>query len=57
MDMGDSAVNMVADPVRPPRNYVKMSKGKHWLWAKKIFANYYLWKMKRGFTKSPKWVW
>ena len=57
MDMGAKAVNLLADPVRPPRNYVKLSQGKRWLWAKKIFANYYLWKMKRGFTKSPKWVW
>jgi sulfide:quinone oxidoreductase len=57
MDMGDSAVNLMADPVRPPRNSVKVSHGKRWLWAKKIFANYYLWKMKHGFTKSPKWVW
>jgi sulfide:quinone oxidoreductase len=57
MDMGDRAVNLKADPIRPPRNYVRMSEGKRWLWAKKIFANYYLYKMKRGFSKSPKWVW
>ncbi len=57
MDMGDSAILMVADPVRAPRNRIKTSHGKRWLWAKKIFANYYLWKMKHGFTKSPKWVW
>ena len=57
MDMGDSGMNMVADPVRPPRNHVKMSEGKRWLWAKKIFAHYYLWQIKRGGIKSPKWVW
>ena len=57
MDMGDRGMNMVADPVRPPRNHVKMSKGKHWLWAKKIFAHYYLWQIKRGGIKSPRWVW
>lgn len=57
MDMGDEAAHMVADPVRPPRNVSKMSKGKRWLWAKRFFANYYLWKMKRGATRSPKWVW
>jgi sulfide:quinone oxidoreductase len=57
MDMGDEAAHMVADPIRPPRNVSKMSKGKRWLWAKRFFANYYLWKMKHGATRSPKWVW
>ncbi len=57
MDMGDQAAHMVADPIRPPRNVSKMSKGRRWLWAKRFFANYYLWKIKRGATRSPKWVW
>ena len=57
MDMGDTAGHMVADPVRPPRNVSKLSKGKRWLWAKRFFANYYLWKMRHGATRSPKWVW
>ena len=57
MDMGDRAAHMVADPVRPPRNRIKMSGGRRWLWAKRIFAHYYLWKIRRGATKSPKWVW
>ncbi len=57
MDMGDEAAHMVADPIRPPRNVSKMSKGKRWLWAKKFFADYYLWKIRRGATRSPKWVW
>jgi sulfide:quinone oxidoreductase len=57
MDMGGEAVHIVADPIRPPRNVSHMSKGKRWLWAKMFFANYYLWKMKRGATRSPKWVW
>ena len=57
MDMGDKGMNMVADPVRPPRNIVKMSEGKRWLWAKKIFAHYYLWHIKRGGVRSPRWVW
>ncbi|MAF95714.1 MAG: sulfide:quinone reductase [Rhodospirillaceae bacterium] len=57
MDMGDEAVHIVADPVRPPRDVSKISKGKRWLWAKRFFANYFLWKMKRGATRSPKWVW
>ena len=57
MDMGDGAAHVVADPVRPPRNVSTMSTGKRWLWAKRFFANYYLWKMKRGATRNPKWVW
>ena len=57
MDMGDYGAHMVADPMRPPRNVSAMSRGKRWLWAKRFFANYYLWKMKRGATNSPKWVW
>ena len=57
MDMGDQAAHMVANPIRPPRNVSEMSKGRRWLWAKKFFANYYLWKMRHGATRSPKWVW
>jgi sulfide:quinone oxidoreductase len=57
MDMGDKAAHMIADPVRPPRNLSKVREGKHWLWAKKLFAHYYLWKAKHGITKSPRWVW
>jgi sulfide:quinone oxidoreductase len=57
MDMGQDAVHMVADPVRPPRNVSTMSKGRRWLWAKRFFAGYYLWKIRRGATRSPKWVW
>src|SRR3990172_1633368 len=57
MDMGDEAAHMVADPIRPPRNVSRMSHGRRWLWAKRVFADYYLWKMKRGATRSPKWVW
>ena len=33
------------------------SVGKRWLWAKKFFSGYYLWKLRRGATKCPKWVW
>jgi sulfide:quinone oxidoreductase len=50
MDMGNTAAYMVADPVRPPRNLSRISEGRRWLWAKKIFANYYLWNAKRGRT-------
>ncbi len=57
MDMGEEAVHIVADPVRPPRNVSELSKGRRWLWAKRFFSNYYLWKLRRGATRSPKWVW
>ena len=57
MSMGDQGAHVVADPVRPPRNVSELSNGKRWLLAKKFFSNYYLWKMKRGATRSPKWVW
>jgi len=57
MDMGDRGAHMVADPVRPPRNVTRFGVGRRWLWAKKVFSSYYLWKMKRGATRSHKWVW
>ncbi|MEW5947247.1 MAG: FAD-dependent oxidoreductase [bacterium] len=53
MDMGDKAARMLADPVRPPRNRVAMSHGRHWLWAKKAFEKYFLWKIKRGALWLP----
>lgn len=57
MDMGTKGAHIVADPVRPPRNVSRLSSGKRWLWAKRFFANYYLWKLRRGANRSPKWVW
>jgi sulfide:quinone oxidoreductase len=57
MDMGGSAARMKADPVRPPRNIAKMSKGRQWLWAKRLFERYYLWKAKRGKTVSSGLGW
>lgn len=57
MDMGDEGAHIIADPVRPPRNISALSSGRRWLWAKRFFSNYYLWKMRRGANKSPKWVW
>ncbi len=57
MDMGAEGAHLVADPVRPPRNVSEFSSGKRWLWAKRFFANYYLWKLRRGSNRSPKWVW
>jgi len=50
MDMGNTAARMLADPVRPPRNEVKMSVGRRWLWAKRAFAPYTLWKLRTGRT-------
>ncbi len=57
MDMGDKGAHMVADPIRPPRNRSEMSIGKRWLWAKHVFASYYLWRMKRGATGNLGWTW
>ncbi len=57
MDMGKEGAHIVADPVRPPRNVSEFSSGKRWLWAKRFFAGYYLWKLRRGANRSPKWVW
>ncbi len=57
MDMGNEGAHIVADPVRPPRNVTRLSNGKRWLLAKQFFANYYLWKLRRGANRSPKWVW
>jgi len=57
MDMGNEGAHIVADPVRPPRNVSRLGSGKRWLWAKRFFANYYLWKLRRGANRSPKWVW
>lgn len=48
MDMGDRAAHMMADPVRPPRNRVGMSVGRRWLWAKKAYAPFFLWRMRTG---------
>jgi sulfide:quinone oxidoreductase len=57
LDMGSEAAHVVADPVRPPRNVSKLSSGRRWLWAKRFFANYYVWILRHGFNRSPKWVW
>lgn len=57
MDMGNEGAHMFADPVRPPRNVSNLSKGRRWLWAKRFFSDYYLWKLRRGANRSPKWVW
>lgn len=53
MDMGDTAARMTADPVRPPRNHVSMKAGRRWLWAKKAYEPYFLWKLKTGRTWLP----
>jgi sulfide:quinone oxidoreductase len=51
MDLGDRAAYMTAWPVRPPRNRVRMSVGRRWLWAKRAYAPYFLQQMKRGHTR------
>jgi len=48
MDMGDRAAHMLADPVRPPRNRAAMSVGRRWLWAKKAYEPFFLWRMRGG---------
>jgi sulfide:quinone oxidoreductase len=57
LDMGDRAARIKADPVRPPRNIAEVSEGKRWLWAKKSFEKYYLWKARRGKTLTSGWGW
>ena len=57
LDMGGQAAHIKADPVRPPRNIANVTEGKRWLWAKKAFERYYLWKFKRGKTISSGWGW
>ncbi len=57
MDMGATAAHMRANPVRPPRNTANVSEGRHWLWAKRIFEKYYLWKGRRGETVFSGWGW
>lgn len=48
LDLGDRAAHMLADPVRPPRNRVAMSVGRRWLWAKKLYEPFFLWRMRGG---------
>lgn len=57
LDMGDRAAHIKADPFRPPRNVAHFSAGRRWLWAKKAFERYYLWKAKRGAIVTSEWGW
>ncbi|MGF1616138.1 MAG: NAD(P)/FAD-dependent oxidoreductase [Gammaproteobacteria bacterium] len=57
LDMGDRAAHIEADPFRPPRNVARFSEGRRWLWAKKAFERYYLWKTRRGKTVVGDWGW
>ncbi len=57
MDMGATGAHMRADPVRPPRNVAKVGEGRRWLWAKRLFERYYLWRARRGKTISSGWGW
>ena len=57
LDMGDRAAYLKADPVRPPRNVARVSEGKRWLLAKKLFERYYLSRARRGKSVSSGWGW
>lgn len=57
MDMGGEAVYMAADPIRPPRNRTVLRSGKHWLWAKRAFASFYLWKVRYGIAGATELGW
>jgi sulfide:quinone oxidoreductase len=57
LDMGAGAAHIKADPVRPPRNVARVTEGKRWLWGKRAFERYYLWKAKRGKTIAGGWGW
>ncbi|MBI4967017.1 MAG: FAD-dependent oxidoreductase [Rhodospirillales bacterium] len=50
LDMGDRGAHMFADPIRPPRNRSEMSIGRRWLWAKRAYERYCLWRLKRGWA-------
>lgn len=53
LDMGNSAVYLSVNPVRPPRNQIPtISEGRQWLIAKRVFERTYLWHAKRG-RKMP----
>lgn len=52
LDMGDRGAHMFADPIRPPRNRSDMSVGRRWLWAKKAYERYCLWRFRRGWAGS-----
>ena len=57
LDMGSTAAHMKADPMRPPRNVAKVTEGRRWLWAKRVFERYYLWMARRGKTISSGLGW
>lgn len=57
LDMGAGAAHIKADPVRPPRNVARVTEGKRWLWGKRAFERYYLWKARRGKTIASGWGW
>lgn len=52
LDMGDRGARLFADPIRPPRNRSEMSIGRRWLWAKKGYERYCLWRLRRGWAGS-----
>ncbi len=53
LDMGDSGVYMVVDPIFPPQRSYTLKYGP-WVHAGKIaFEKYFIWKMKNGLTNLP----
>ncbi len=49
LDMGNRGVFMSVDPVRPPRNQIpRISPGRQWLVAKRLFERSYLWHARHG---------
>ncbi len=47
-DTGDEAVGFLANPVLPPRMWVKTKKGKWLHYLKTAFEKYFIWKVKSG---------
>ncbi|MDQ7081816.1 MAG: FAD-dependent oxidoreductase [Aquificota bacterium] len=47
-DSGEEGVGFIANPVIPPREWVKARKGRIVRWAKTAFEKYFLWKIRRG---------
>lgn len=53
MDAGKQGVIMVSDHIFAPRKFQILIPGPWSHWAKILFENYYLWKMKHGVTYLP----
>ncbi len=53
LDKGDKAIFMYANPTLPPRNKVFLKDTRLAHYFKKVFAKYFLWKMRYGLTQLP----